>query len=660
MEVSFSIIIVNYNVKYFLEQCLESVLVSDKEFRKVYPHFNNEVFVVDNDSKDDSVEMVSVKYPEVKLIANKVNVGFSKANNQAIRLAEGKYVLLLNPDTLIGNNCLIDCFDFMQSHPDAGGVGVKMIDGKGIFLPESKRGLPTPFVSFSKIVGLSKIFPKSKIFGNYHLGYLNKDHNHEIEVLAGAFMLMPKSVLDKVGLLDEQFFMYGEDIDLSYRIILGGYKNYYLADVPIIHYKGESTKKGSLNYVKVFYQAMVIFAEKHFTKGDKSLYAKVIKYSVFLRAIMSIFKRIVELFFVPFFEFIVQMGIWILIINYWQSTVKYIKGTVYPKELYTFYAPIYTLIFILGLFLAGSYIKPYTLKKTFRGVFLGTIILSLIYAFLPESQRYSRAIILLGALGMLVSAILARWIKSGFKKPIIDATKTEDKKILIVGTSTEANRVLKILDNIKLDYALVGIITPTHTDCLDGKYLGSILEFDYLVKIFTPDEIIFCSDGLSNDWIIKQMERLSSFNIDFKTVPPNSEFVVGSNSKNRPGDFYTLDLNLNINKPEYLFYKRLIDILLGLTFLAFSPLLLIFQSNKIKLIPNLIQVILGRKTFIGLNLPNIASKGIHIPTCIIQNRGIKSTLEDRILERLDYLYCKKYSPLLDIQILLKNLKYLGN
>ena len=156
-------------------------------------------------------------------------------------------------------------------------------------------------MSFSKIVGLSKIFPKSKIFGNYHLGYLNKDHNHEIEVLAGAFMLMPKSVLDKVGLLDEQFFMYGEDIDLSYRIILGGYKNYYLADVPIIHYKGESTKKGSLNYVKVFYQAMVIFAEKHFTKGDKSLYAKVIKYSVFLRAIMYIFKRIVELFFVPFF-----------------------------------------------------------------------------------------------------------------------------------------------------------------------------------------------------------------------------------------------------------------------------------------------------------------------------------------------------------------------
>ncbi|MDX1939711.1 MAG: glycosyltransferase family 2 protein, partial [Saprospiraceae bacterium] len=271
-----SIIIVNYNVKYFLEQVLLSA-------RKASRNLEVETWVVDNNSVDDSVEMVQEKFPEVKLIANKQNVGFSKANNQAIHLSSGEYVLLLNPDTVVQENTFEKCIAFMDAHAETGGLGVRMIDGSGKFLPESKRGFPTPWVAFCKTFGLSSLFPTSKLFNHYHVGYLPEYDINEIEVLAGAFMLLRRSVLDKIGLLDESFFMYGEDIDLSYRIIKANYKNYYFPDTTIIHYKGESTKKGSLNYVRVFYQAMIIFARKHFRGRQASLFVLMLQAAIYFR-----------------------------------------------------------------------------------------------------------------------------------------------------------------------------------------------------------------------------------------------------------------------------------------------------------------------------------------------------------------------------------------
>ncbi len=260
-----SVIIVNYNVEYFLDQCLSSV-------RKAMENIDGEVFVVDNDSIDGSNNMVNKKYPEVNLIANKKNVGFSIANNQGIKKSTGEYVLLLNPDTVVEHDTFEKVISFMDEHPDAGALGVKMVDGSGNFLPESKRGLPTPSTAFYKMFGLSSLFPHSKRFARYHLGHLDNDKIHKIEILPGAFMLLRKEVLDKTGLLDESFFMYGEDIDLSYRIIKAGYLNYYYPETRIIHYKGESTKKGSVNYVLVFYNAMVIFAKKHFTQKNARLF----------------------------------------------------------------------------------------------------------------------------------------------------------------------------------------------------------------------------------------------------------------------------------------------------------------------------------------------------------------------------------------------------
>ncbi|TKB97861.1 glycosyltransferase family 2 protein [Pedobacter cryophilus] len=254
-----SIIIVSYNVRDLLQQALDSLIDSAEGFEY-------EIFVVDNASKDQTVEMIEAKYPTIKLIANQKNIGFSKANNQAILMAKGEYILVINPDTITSADTIPKVLSFMDTKEQAGGLGVRMINAQGKYLKESKRGLPTPWAAFTKFSGVSKVLPKSKFLNRYYMGWINEFETAEIEVLAGAFMLLRSKALKKTGLFDESFFMYGEDIDLSYRLTLAGYKNYYYSDTYIIHFKGQSTRKLSWRYIQSFYGAMYIFVRKYFLK----------------------------------------------------------------------------------------------------------------------------------------------------------------------------------------------------------------------------------------------------------------------------------------------------------------------------------------------------------------------------------------------------------
>ena len=275
-----SVIIVNYNVKYFLEQCLFSVL-------KACRGITAEIIVVDNNSTDGSRELLEEKFPSVYFIWNAANTGFAKANNQALKNAQGQYILFLNPDTIVPEDCFEKCMAFLQSQSYAGALGIKMIDGSGKFLKESKRAFPSPLTSLYKLSGLAKLFPHSKSFARYHLGHLPANETHEVDVLAGAFMLIPHTVLKEVGSFDETFFMYGEDVDLSYRIQKAGYKNYYFAESTIIHFKGESTRKGSLNYVRLFYSAMAVFARKHYGNMSAGIFSFCIHLAIWIRAFFS-------------------------------------------------------------------------------------------------------------------------------------------------------------------------------------------------------------------------------------------------------------------------------------------------------------------------------------------------------------------------------------
>ena len=252
-----SIVIVNYNVKYFLEQCLCPIEQAAKDI-------DHEVIVVDNASTDGSTGYITGRFPKVKWIASKENNGFSKGNNSAFGQSEGKYILMLNPDTIVTHEALEGCISFMDNHPEAGACGVYMLRTDGTFAPESRRALPTPFVAFCKMSGLSKLFPKSRTFGRYYMQYLDKEKENPIDIMSGAYMFLRRSTIEKTGMLDENFFMYGEDIDLSYRILKEGFKNYYLPH-RILHYKGESTNKSTYRYVHTFYRAMQLFFKKHYS-----------------------------------------------------------------------------------------------------------------------------------------------------------------------------------------------------------------------------------------------------------------------------------------------------------------------------------------------------------------------------------------------------------
>ena len=252
-----SVIIVSYNVAPFLLQCLDSLSAA-------LSGIESEVYVVDNHSRDDSVVLVRKHHPEVVVVENHHNLGFSKANNIAIRQSKGEYVLLLNPDTIVASDTIAAAIQFLESHPHSGAAGVKMLNANGTVAPESRRGIPMPMTAFYKLSGLCGLFPNSRRFGRYYMGHLPWDSPQQIEIVSGAFCMISRKAIDKVGMLDEDYFMYGEDIDLSYRLLKGGFTNWYLP-CRIIHYKGESTHKSSFRYVHVFYQAMLIFFRKHFS-----------------------------------------------------------------------------------------------------------------------------------------------------------------------------------------------------------------------------------------------------------------------------------------------------------------------------------------------------------------------------------------------------------
>lgn len=647
-----SIIIVNYNVRYFLEQCLHSVY-------NALPGIEAEVFVVDNNSTDGSVAMVQEQFKQVKLIANKDNPGFAKANNQAIRLAKGEYILLLNPDTVVQENTFSASLEFMDAHAQAGALGIKMIDGQGHYLPESKRGLPTPWVAFYKIFGFTSFFPRSKKFARYYLGHLSENENQEIEILAGAYMLMRQTALTKVGLLDEDYFMYGEDIDLSYRISQGGFKNYYLAQSSIIHYKGESTKKGSLNYVFVFYRAMVIFAQKHFSASYASLFSFFINFAIYLRAAISVLNRLFKQMAAPLFDAAWLAAGLFYIKDYWEDNHRFIQGGEYPPELVLMAFPAYILLWLLGLFLSGGYDKPTKATQIFKGVLYGSIAILVGYSLLPESLRFSRAIIILGA--FWAALILPFWrfaFQRMFKLPLFTTTN-ENKRVLVVGDVNELQRVKRLMADSGAPNIFTGFVN-TSTEPVSNS-LGALNNLPELCRVFSITELIFCGANLNAAEIFEQLEKLKNQNLDIKIAPKQCDFIIGSNSVNTQGNWYAAQFNA-ISTPANKRGKRLLDLGTALFALLLSPAFALLQKKPGTFLKNTLLVFLGKKSWVGYhpqkqkkNLPKLK------PGVLKTSANLSAeTLGANAIEKLNLLYAKNYRLTTDVRLLLRHWRKLGD
>lgn len=642
-----SIIVVNYNVEFFLEQCLLSV-------KQAISGLDAEVWVVDNNSVDGSVPMIRKRFPWVKLIESKENVGFSRGNNLAIRQSKGEYVLLLNPDTVVEEDTFTKVVDFMDQHPDAGGLGVKMIDGKGNFLPESKRGLPTPAVAFYKIFGLSALFPKSRRFGKYHLGFLDNNEVHEVEVLSGAFMLMRRKALDITGLLDEDFFMYGEDIDLSYRITQSGFKNYYFPHTRIIHYKGESTKKSSINYVFVFYRAMVIFARKHYSEKNVKLFSLFINLAIYLRASVAIFARFVQRAAIPAIDFMVIL-LTMFLIEKWYQQVAHID---LMENFVDLVLVAYSIILTVSIYLTSGYEKPFKWGNLIKGVLTGAVVILVGYSLLPETMRFSRALTLLGSLAALPALLLLRsfYLLIGWPRNLTAGSKTQ--RLAIVGHLEECERVADLLKHSSPSVEYVAYVRADQTD-ESAEYVGSINQLKDIVEVHNVNTVIFCAKDISAQEIISNMALLNQAEIEFKIAPPESLYIIGSNSIQGTGELYVFNIN-SISKNANRLNKRLFDFGSAMVMVILLPIMLLVVSNHAGFLRNLILVLFGKLSWVGFfpvpdqKLPRIKTGILHPGDCLPMSEQKPETFM-----KLNVVYAKDYHVRTDLKLVFRGFRHLG-
>jgi GT2 family glycosyltransferase len=514
-----SVIIVSYNVRYFLEQCLLSVC-------KASENIDCEVIVVDNNSTDGSCSMVAHEFPEVKLIMNSINKGFSAANNQALKMAAGRYVLLLNPDTLVEENTFKSCISFMDRHPDAGATGVRMINGKGKLLPESKRALPTPRTAFFKMSGLSYVFPKSGFFNSYYLGHLNSFETTKADIISGAFMFLRREAIDKTGLLDEEFFMYGEDIDYSYRLKKAGYNNYYYPEIKIIHYKGESTKKENLDTVINFYRAMVIFVRKHFSNGTMKGFVKLIQAMIFISAAFSLLKKFFRRAFLPLTEGLMIYFVYRLATTIW-GIHKYGDGYHYPVMFTDIIIPGYTLVIIISIALLSGYRIPVRIINSIKGLLAGTLFILVVYALLPVELRFSRAIIIIGGSLASITVPIYRLLVSFLSKGIAENPFSRVPKTVIVSDHEGFLRVRDLLESTGARNIVAGRVS-IHRGDLTEEVLGTLNQLAEVLRVNRIKEVIFTTRNLSASQIINSMQQISSHKITIRISSAGEKFLLGS------------------------------------------------------------------------------------------------------------------------------------
>lgn len=552
-----SVLIVNYNVKAFLDQCLRSVQAASQGL-------DVEVIVVDNASTDQSEAWITAQFPEVRWIASPTNLGFGRANNLALREATGDVVLYLNPDTVVPEDNFATALAYLADHPEVGSLGCRMIDGTGEFLPESKRALPTPSVALYRLLGLSSLFPRSPRFARYYLGHLSEDQNAEVDVHCGAWMMVRKPILDQLGGFDEAYFMYGEDIDLSYRIQKAGWQNHYLATSPIIHYKGESTKHATWKYVKTFHEAMDIFARTHFA-GRAAAFSALIRFGIYAKATSSVLQRWAAVVLPLLFDLVLGYVLAESATSYWERSHRYVEGGTYPSAYRLLVLPAYTVTwFAVHTALGGA---RGTLRRWLSSGALATLALLVGYALLPLDWRFSRALVLISALLFATASMATRLIRL--------ALGLRSRGLLRSGTVHLGRR------------SSPSKVSTTEVDLPFDDHLESGL------RVFRPAVLaVHPEGGISFRQAIDLMIAHRGRGLRYRMVYPN--WTLGSDDRRLASDAAIPELE----KPLVRRSRALLHTGITLVATAFSPLLVLHPHGRL-LVRSLPSVWSGRKSWVG-------------------------------------------------------------
>jgi GT2 family glycosyltransferase/lipopolysaccharide/colanic/teichoic acid biosynthesis glycosyltransferase len=569
-----SVVIVNYNVKEYLTNLLHSI-------RNSAGSLSLETFVVDNKSTDGSVEYLKPRFPEVVFIENHENLGFGKANNQAIQKAAGKYILLINPDTLIREDTIKVMFDHMESNPNAGAAGCKLLNPDGTFAPESKRSVPTPLSALWKVLGLTYLFPHSRKFADYYLGWMDENETGSVPVLSGSFMFFRAEVLKKLDGFDERFFMYGEDIDLSYRVNQSGYRIDYVPATSIIHYKGESTKKENLDYVILFNKAMYQFFEKHYSYAYTFFFKLIIWLGIVLRASTSYLISVVKRSYKPASD--------LLILNLLVFVFFLIRYQIPANDIFNDYHPSYLSVNLLlsVFFIAfGRYYELYGLNKSSVIAVVKAVVLAfsgvVFITFFLRDFAFSRWILLFGAFsGALLLGLTRLYIKHYGKNRYSASGTLRPQRVLIVGVSKKTiDLITQIRSKVEWNYDIVGIIVQkeeTWNDDIENiKVIGRTEHVPDLVRFHKIDQLIFLGNVVSSYEILNIMTQIRQDGIQFKIVPESMDFIIGKSNVEYFDDVPFVDVRLSYSLPWNVFVKRNLDFWLSSVILAIGfPMFLI-------------------------------------------------------------------------------------
>jgi len=649
-----SIIIVNYNVKEFLQNLIHSI-------EKASTKITKEIIVIDNASDDGSVEFLKEKFPQVKLIVNQKNLGFGKANNIGLKQATGKYILLINPDTIVAEDTFEKMIQFFETNKNVGLAGCKILNPDGTLQLACRRSFPGPWTSFTKVTGLSLLFPKSKLFARYNLTYLDENQSYEVDAISGSFMIMRREVYKKVGGFDEQFFMYGEDLDICYRIQKAGFKVFYVHTTQIIHYKGESTKRSSLDETKVFYNAMHLFVKKHLSSSF--LVGLILRSAIGIRSslgFIGVRKLIIISVILDFLFF--DLSLWIAEKIYLNLTDW--RGFPHFAILIVYTIP--ASIQILASLIMGNYKKDkISVSKTLIAIFISLPVLSSLTFFFKDFA-FSRAIVLITYTFVII--LLPFWrifAKLILRVGLIDDT-SKINRTLVVGVDEASTKIGNKLRKKKTDRrTVVGLIGFSNKDVgnkIDSfEIIGTDQNIRKVIKENKINEIIFSSDSLTYNKMMEIVGKCRNDNVEFKIVGSSLDFIVGKTSVSMLDDMPLIELNYNITKSTVKIAKSIFDfsivlpsLLLVYPFIFFKKKLTKKQSDFTKFILQFPKIISGKVSLVG---PKNNSNNL---SQFLGKKGltgywyIEETNKDE-LDKLDFYYAKNQNIWIDIDILVKSL-----